>query len=174
MTQYRFLEDVLSVLFPEPPAPDSPHVSLVHSALYMPKARVSGCKWNFVHWPFKKLFESLAVCPWLRETLLPFTAGCYLSSFPGSCRLGSPAWGLDCTLLRGNHPATEISLWNFSSCPWEPSQPSCASFALPVTSWWLFLSVFGYKASLQLVFSWLFRMISLQFSCNYTLALGGG
>ena len=35
-------------------------------------------------------------------------------------------------------------------------------------------SVLGYKASLQLAFSWLFRMISLQFSCNSRLALGGG
>ena len=29
------------------------------------------------------------------------------------------------------------------------------------------LSVHGYKASLQLVFSWLFKVIFLQFSCNF-------
>ena len=155
MTQ-QILPAVPSVFDPEPPALDSPHVPIVHSALPLLEPRLSGCKWNFMPWPLKRLSASPVVSPRWTETPLLFTAGCYLSSFPGSCRLGSPAWGLDCTLLRGNHPATEISLWNFSSCPWEPSQPSCASFALPVTSWWLFLSVFGYKASLQLVFSWLF------------------
>ena len=77
---------------------------------------------------------------------------------PWCCRLGSPAWGLDLTLLRSNPcpRAAEISLWNFSCCPWELSQPSHASFALPtslVVVKWFLLSVLGYKTSLQLVFS---------------------
>ena len=48
---------------------------------------------------------------------------------------------------------------------------SCASTlpaGLLVVNWFL-LSVLGYKASFQLVFSWLFRMIFLQFSCNSSL-----
>ena len=92
------------------------------------------------------------------------------------CRLRSQAWGLDPTLLMGKSLAAHISLWNFSCRPWEPSQPSCAFSPLPtilivVTLFLLF--ILGYKASLQLVFSWLFRMISLQFSWNSQLVLGG-
>ena len=62
-------------------------------------------------------------------------------------------------------PTTEISLQHFSCC--QPSQPSCVSSSLPtghVVVKWFLLSVLGYKSSLQLVFSWLFWMISLQFS----------
>ena len=49
--------------------------------------------------------------------------------------------GLDPTLLRGNPPAAEISLQNFSCLPWEPSQLSSESSALPtsliVVKWFL-------------------------------------
>ena len=88
------------------------------------------------------------------------------------CRLGSLAWGLDPTLLRQNPSAAEISLRHFSCCLWEPSQPSRASSALPtslVVVKWFLLSLRGYQASFQLVSSWLFRMISPQFSCNSRL-----
>ena len=77
--------------------------------------------------------------------------------------------GLEPTLPWENPLATEISLWNFSCHPWEPSQPSyissILSTSLVVVKRFL-LSVLGYKASLQLVFIWSFRMISLQFTCN--------
>ena len=92
-------------------------------------------------------------------------------------RLGSPAWGLDSTLLRVIPLTTEISLWNLSYHPWEPSQPSHTSSALPtshVVVKWFLLFFLGYEASLQLVFSCLFKVISLQFSCNSRLVLGGG
>ena len=94
----------------------------------------------------------------------------------GSGAVGYPAWGLDPTLLRGNPLFTEISLWNFSCHLWEPSQASYISSSLPTTVIvvkWCFLSLLGYKVSLQLVFSRLFRMISLHFSCNSRLVLGG-
>ena len=42
------------------------------------------------------------------------------------CRLGTPVWGLYPTLLRGNAPATELSLQYFSYCPCDPSHPSHA------------------------------------------------
>ena len=77
---------------------------------------------------------------------------------------------------RGIPQTAEIFLWYFSYCPWEPSQPSHIFSVLPASQIvvkWFLLSVCGYKVSLQLVFSWLFWMISLQFSCNYTLVLGG-
>ena len=78
------------------------------------------------------------------------------------CSLGSPAWGLDPTLLRVNSLAIEISLWNFSHCLWEPSQLSQTSSALPtshVVVKWFLLSDLGYKASFQLVFHWIVRMV---------------
>ena len=99
---------------------------------------------------------------------VPFGLWCY--------RLGSPAWGLDPAFLRGNPPAAAISQQKFSCCMREHGHPSRTSSALPISLVmvkWFLLSVLGFRASLQLVFSWLFRMISLQFSCNSRLVLGG-
>ena len=83
---------VPSVLCQEPPTPDSPQASLVHSALLLPEPTVSGCKWNFVHWPFKSflcLLLSLAV----GQKPCCFSQPCYCGSFLGfwCCRLRSPA-----------------------------------------------------------------------------------
>ena len=102
--------------------------------------------------------------PWQTETLLLFIGRCYLGSFLALVlQMGSPVWGLDPTLLRENSPATEISLRNFSCCPWELSQPSHTSSTLPtsllVVKWFLLFVL--EKAFLQLVFSWLLRVISL-------------
>ena len=147
---------------------DSLHTPLVHPALHLLEPGLSGCNRDFVCWLFKRLSASPAISLWQVETPLLFTAGYYLGFFPGSgscswfCRLGSPAWGLDPTLLRGKSLATEISPQNFSCCPWEPSQSSHTSSTLPtrfIVVKWFLLSVFGFNVSLQLVFSWLFRMI---------------
>ena len=43
--------------------------------------RERGYKWNFVHWPCKRVAESPAVFPWQTESHLLFTAMCYLGSF---------------------------------------------------------------------------------------------
>ena len=145
--------------------PDSPHTYIVHSALLLPESRVNGCKWNFVCWPFKKLSTSLANSPSWTKTLQLFTTRCYLSSFPSSGATGwGPPWGLDPILVSGNSLAAEISLWNFSYCLWELSQPSQASSSLSTSLlvvFWFLLYVLGYKTSLQLVFSWLFGVIFL-------------
>ena len=158
---------VPSVLSPEPPAPDSSQVSLVHTALPLPNFKVRGCKQNFVCWSFKSLLASLAISSWQMETLLLFTAGCYLGFFRLR-RLESPPWGLDPTLLRGKPP----SCWNI---PLElqllPLGTSVLPTSLAVVKWFL-LSVLGYKASLQQGFSWLFWMISLWFCCNSILIRG--
>ena len=62
------------------PLAANPRLSLsVFSLLCPPFAGVHG-KWlqtNFVHW----LSVSQAICPWQTETLLLFTAGCYLGLF---------------------------------------------------------------------------------------------
>ena len=88
-----------------------------------------------------------------------------------------PSSGFRPDTCQGHPPTAEISLWHFSCCPWEPSQPSHVSFRLltsHIVVKCFFLSVLGYKASVWLVLHWLFWMISLQFSCNFILILGGG
>ena len=92
-----------SALSPEPPTPVSPQEALVCSTFPLPKPRDSGCKTNFAC--FVPLRASLH--PYLsllgrnptafhRWMLFEFLFWCY--------RLGSPAWCLDFTLLRGNIP----------------------------------------------------------------------
>ena len=104
---------------------------------------------------------------------------CVLSVFLSQLlcyRLGTPARGL-AHISQGNPPATEISLWHFSCCLWEPSQPSHDSSTLPTSHVVLrlfLLSVWCYKVSLPQLFSCLFQMISPQFCCNSSEVLGGG
>ena len=90
ITQYIDLVAFPSVLVPEPPTPDSPQSSSVHSALLLLEPRVNGYKWNFVCGPFEKPSESPVISPWQIETSLLFTAICYLGSFLGSGDIG---WG---------------------------------------------------------------------------------
>ena len=110
------LAPVPSVLSPKLPTPDSPQVSLVHSAFPLLQPRVSGYKQNFVHWPFKWLSESPDIFPWPAEPLLLVTARCYMGSFlvlvlkSGECSLGFRPH-----TSQGNPLSAEISLWNFSS-----------------------------------------------------------
>ena len=165
------------VLSPEPPTLDSSQVSLVNSALPLPGPRVSGCMGNFVCLPSKGLSASPAVSDGQKPCCLsqldviwvPFQLWC--------CRLERKAWGLDPTFLKGNPPVhwhilAELQLLPMGAqpalshllCP--PYQSRCGEV--------VFLSVHCCKASLQLVFSWLFRIISLQFSCNFRVVLGGG
>ena len=124
------LAAVPSVPFPEPPYPDSPQVSLVHSALPLPELRVSIYKQNFVHWPFKRLSVSLAISPWHTETLLLFTAACYLCFFPALVPwAGVPSLRFRLHISQGNPrpwPA-EISLWNFSCHPGSLASPLAPS-----------------------------------------------
>ena len=75
------LAAVPSVLTPEPPGPDCPEASLVHSAHSLLEPRVSGCKQNFVGWLFRRLSKSPIFSTSQTETLLLFRAGCYLGSF---------------------------------------------------------------------------------------------
>ena len=158
------LAAVPSALSPEPPIPDSPHMALVHTTLPLPESRVSGCKQNFVHLLFKGVSASTAVSTWWTETLLLFTAGWYFGSFPG---YGAP--GLEHGLRFRPHnfqgEAPPNGHWNIplelQLPPSWASQPSHASIlpaSLIVVKWYIPF-VLGYKVSLQLVFSWLFRMI---------------
>ena len=71
-----------SVLSPEPATPESLQVSLVNSSLCLPEPRVNGCKQNFLCWPYNSLSASPAISPWQTETLLLFTGGYFLRSFP--------------------------------------------------------------------------------------------
>ena len=88
----RILLAVPSVLFPEPP--DSPHVSLVHSALLHLEPKVTGCKWNSVIWLFKWLSAFLAIFSWQTGPCCFSQLDVNLGSFPalvlqtGECSLG--------------------------------------------------------------------------------------
>lgn len=64
---------------------------------------------------------------------------------------------------------SEISLWNFSCCLWEPVQPFCIS-ALGIILYAVFTFHPCYQGCLQLVFSWFFKMAFLYFSCMSSLA----
>ena len=104
----------------------------------------------------------------LNVSWVPFWPLCY--------KPGNSACALDPTSLRRNPTTTAVSLQTFNYCPWEPSQPSHIT-TLPtshIVVKWFLLSVCDYKASLLLVFSWFFRILSVQFNCNCRLILRRG
>ena len=121
-----------SVVSSNPLSLDSPQASLVYSACpSLPEPRVSGFKQNSVCWPLKRLSVSPTISSWQTETWPLFTARCIWVPFRlCCCRLGSQAWGIDTTSLRGNPPATEVSLQHFTCCLWETSHLSHVSSAL--------------------------------------------
>ena len=130
-------------------------------------------KWK----PFKSLSVSTAFSPWPTELLLLFTTGCYLGSFLALVlQAGQPSFWFQTPYFSGGTP------WILK---YPPSTSAAACRSQLVLSYLLctlyqsccaecfLLSIHGYKASLQLVFSWLFKMISLLLSCNSRLVLGG-
>ena len=94
--------------------------------------------------------------------------------------MGGQAWGLDPTLLRETPWLLKYLFGTSSAARGSPAIPLMLLLnSLPVYQSvvvkYFILSVCGYKASFPLVFSWLVeKMISLQFSCNSRLVLGGG
>ena len=151
MTQHRDLAAVPSVLFPEPPTRDSPQASLFHSALLLLESSVSECKQHFVSWPFKSLSASSVFSPWQTETLLLFTAGCFLGFFwPLLLEVGTPAWGLGSMLLRGKSWQLKYSSRLSAAILGRPSSFLVPSpHALPVSLWW---SIFFFCLSLVIRF----------------------
>ena len=152
--------------------------SSVSSPLCPPSAGAQG-KWLqkfFLCWSFKRLSEAPAISFWQAETLLIFAAECYLGSlWLWCCRVGSLAWGLDPTLS-----GETLRCWNILLAllllPVGAQSALLCLLHAPYQSCLVkrfLLSVRGYKASLQLVLSWLFWMISLQFTCIFRLVLGG-
>ena len=90
------------------------------------------------------------------------------------CRLGNPAWvRLHSSQGQPPQPLKYPSRTSAAALGRSSRDSSILPTSLVVVKWFL-LSVLGYKASLQLVFSWLFWTISLQFCCNSRLALRGG
>ena len=128
-----------SVLSPEPPVPDSPHTSLVLSGLPLLEPRVSGCKRNFVQWPLKRLSASPVISLWWTEILLLLTVIMlfgFLSWF-WCCRLESPAWGLDPTLLMGTPKLLKYPSGTSAAtcgCPARTLVPP--PYSLPFSLWW--------------------------------------
>ena len=120
---------------------------------------------------------SLAISPLETETLWLYTAGCYLGSFLVLVlEAGETSLRFRPHTSQEQPPSCCNILLDLQLPPVEPSQPSGVS-ALPtshVVVKWFLLSVHGYKVSLHVVCSWLFRMLSLQFSCNSAFILGDG
>ena len=146
MTQHRDPGNCSFCFLPR--ATNSRFSSSVSSPLCLPSARAQG-KWlptKFWHWPFQRHLQlsfpgGQKPCCFsqLDVILVSFLLWCY--------RLGSPAWGLEPTFLRGNPPGC----WNIPSCHlWEPSHASALPSSHIVVKWFL-LSVLGYKVSAQLV-----------------------
>ena len=131
----------------EPPTSEFPHTALVCSALPIPEPRETGYKLSFVHWPFKRVCVPLALsCG--RQKPCCFSQPDAVGAFPSAGALG---WGAQTGLLHILH---------------TPYQSHCGEVVPSVCPF--------YKASLQLLFTWLFWIISLQFSCSSRLVLGGG
>ena len=165
MTQHR---DPGVSFFSSLPRANNPRLSLgISGPLWIPlqELRLSGCKWNFMHWPFKRLSQSLAISPRQTETLLLFTAECYLGSFLALVlKSGELSFGFRPHISQRELPGHWIIPPELQVPPWEPSRPSHMSSTLPtspVVVKWFLLSVRGYKASVKLLFNWLFRMIVL-------------
>ena len=141
--------------FPEPETPDFPHVPL-------PQPRVSGCEWNSVHCPFKRV----PVSQWIPASLADKKPAAFHSQiFCGHLFLALVLWTGEPSLgFRSS--ASHEGTW-LLRCPSGSIATvlrSEASFfyvsTLPVLVW-LLLQIPGYKTSLYLVFTWLFRMIVL-------------
>ena len=117
---------VPSVLSPEPLAPDSPHASLVHSALPLPEPRVSGCKQNFVHCPFKRLSAFLAISSCQQKPYCFSHPRVIWDCFPSSGALG---WGAQ---LRVQPPHFSMSNPHSAAACGSPANPLAPPYCLPV------------------------------------------
>ena len=135
---------ILSALFLDPQATESHYqLSLVCHDLPLPEHRVSGCKWNFVHWPFKEALCVSGISPQWPEMPLLFTVGCYLGSFPNSSagflsQVGELSWGFRPHTSQWNPMAVEISFQNFSGLPpphWNLVSPLASPPLFPPVSW---------------------------------------
>ena len=112
-------------------------MTLVHSALLTLKPSVSGCKWDFVHWPLKSVPVYLATAISLLDEILTdfhsqILCGCLLLALVllavgPSVELRPPFF------LRGNLCCWDIP-WNLSHHPWGWDQPF-STFRPSYQSW---------------------------------------
>ena len=89
-------------------------------------------------WSFKRLSASPANSCWQTETLLLFTAGCYLDSFPSS---GAVVvlfhLGFGPHTYQGEPLCCWISVRHFSATHGSPASPFMSPpHSVPVTLWW--------------------------------------
>ena len=135
MTQHRDPGGSSFSSLPRPTIPRlSPHVC---SPLCLPSAGAQS-KWlqmNFAFWPFKRLSVSLAMSPWWTESTIVFHSLMvfgFLSQLWFS-RLGSQAWGLDPTLLRGNPSPLEYPSGTLAATCGSLGGPFMPPHSLPVS-----------------------------------------
>ena len=128
------LAAVPSVPSPEPPAPDSPQVSVVHSLPLQSPGYVAANKIVCI----APLRDSLHLQPSLPSRQKPC---CYSQldviwgPFQLWCsRLGSPAWGLVLTLLRGNPRPLKYPSGTSAAARGSPASPPVPPLhSLPVS-----------------------------------------
>nr|KAF6460637.1 hypothetical protein HJG59_011540 [Molossus molossus] len=119
-----------------------------------------GCLCDWCHFPRNRT-----------SALAPATARGYVCMMagPANCA-GEPGFGFQPQTSQGNLLTAELptncSLWG----PHQPSPPSTP----PARLRWAPLYILGFKGSFQVVFSWLFWVTFLYFSCNSNFFLGDG
>lgn len=140
----------------------------------LPESSISACEWHTVCWHFKRapgipgnFHISLGDDDYQSQMLYGL---CFPALVLHACESGVE--------LRPLNPQRELLSWDIPL----NSQPShvgvCSAFFLslsflPVCTW-IVLYIFSNKTSIQIVFSWLFKMIDLYFSYNSGLVLGEG
>ena len=142
----------------KPETPVFPHMILVWSALPTPETMVSGCQWEFVCWPFKKLPVSLAD---FRPSLVDSIPTEFYFQMLGELLFPalvlwtgwdpSPSWGI---------PAAEMSSGISATNRGSRASPFCIS-AHPTSPSMASSQISAYKTAVPLVFGWLFKFCSI-------------
>lgn len=119
--QIRYYGAIPAVLSSEPQTQIFPHTILVHSALLLLELRVSGCKLDFVHWPFKRVSVSLEDSCLSLVDIIPTDFQSQILCwhlFPALVIWsGEPGLVLRPFASKGGHPNAELSLRNLSHHP---------------------------------------------------------
>ena len=123
------LAAVSSALSPEPQTPACPHPTPFCFILSLPDTRVSGCKWDFMNWPFKRVPVSsrLLSLPGRQNPHWYSQPEIIWMPLPGSGALAwRPPHGVETPCSSGGTFVAGIALQYLSRSLWEQGLPfSC-------------------------------------------------
>ena len=112
---------------PEPRSLNSPQAILVCTTFPRPAPRVSDCKQNFVHLPFKSMPVTSAdfTSPWKQKSccFLQWAAYVHACSWLWCSGLKSLAWGLCLHFSEATTQLSNPSSTSAPACLWEWGQP---------------------------------------------------